>query len=274
MNWDYIREKRKKKFSVLWDAKVPRLPVISADDSESKAIDIKDKRYYFNKKTTKSGEVYLVCRIGRLAERKEKIGDKKEYDMRGLQEIFCNYTEFGNDTRRAIRVLQNRKEALLSFENDLKKEIEQSISLLQLQVEYAVAFFAYLRWSIKREEEYTRYNTVEQIKTWVEECKKEKNLSSRYFEFLPYRISKIRKYCNVNISNILLDKEDVGFIDFCTINGFNNLLALILLPYYSKGILDRFDTETIERVVKEVKVFLDMHILYEDYITSDDIEGE
>ena len=91
---------------------------------------------------------------------------------------------------------------------------------------------------------------------------------------LPYRISKIRKYCNVNISNILLDKEDVGFIDFCTINGFNNLLALILLPYYSKGILDRFDTETIERVVKEVKVFLDMHILYEDYITSNDIEGE
>ena len=157
MNWDYIREKRKKKFSVLWDAKVPRLPVISADDSESKAIDIKDKRYYFNKKTTKSGEVYLVCRIGRLADGKE-----------------------------------NRKEALLSFENDLKKEIEQSISLL-LQVEYAVAFFAYLRWSIKREEEYTRYNTVEQIKTWVEECKKEKNLSSRYYEFLPYRISKIRK---------------------------------------------------------------------------------
>ena len=72
----------------------------------------------------------------------------------------------------------------------------------------------------------------------------------------------------------MLDKEDVGFIVFCTINGFNNLLALILLPYYSKGILDRFDTETIERVVKEVKVFLDMHILYEDYITSDDIEGE
>lgn len=32
MNWDYIREKRKKKFSVLWDAKVPRLPVISALD--------------------------------------------------------------------------------------------------------------------------------------------------------------------------------------------------------------------------------------------------
>ena len=106
MNWDYIREKRKKKFSVLWDAKVPRLPVISANDSESKAIDIKDKRYYFNKKTTKSGEVYLVCRIGRLADGKEKIGDKKEYDMRGLQEIFCNYTEFRNDTRRAIRVLQ------------------------------------------------------------------------------------------------------------------------------------------------------------------------
>ena len=74
MNSDYIREKRKKKFSVLWDAKVPRLPVISADDSESKAIDIKDKRYYFNKKTTKSGEVYLVCRIGRLADGKEKFG--------------------------------------------------------------------------------------------------------------------------------------------------------------------------------------------------------
>lgn len=38
MNWDYISEKRKKKFSTLWDAKVPKLPVISANDSKSKTM--------------------------------------------------------------------------------------------------------------------------------------------------------------------------------------------------------------------------------------------
>ena len=272
-NLEYIREKRKEKFSILWDLIVPNLPVVSAVNSISRTIEFREKWYFFNKKT-KGGEICLVCRTGVFDGSDEKGINKQEYDKKELQELFCNYTEFKNDTIRAICRLKERWRDLSDFEYDIRKEIETSIWHHQIQIEYAAAFFAFLGWSIKRENEYTHYTSVSEIKSWVETCKAEKNLPRRYYEFLPYKLSKIRKFYNVNINNILLDKRDEDFIEFCLTNGFNKLFLLLLMPYYSKGILGRFGVETVERIIREIKAFLDVHILYEEYVTSDDIVGE
>ncbi len=257
MNLDYIRKKRKEKFSILWDIIVPNFPFVSAHDSLFQWIDLKDKRYYFNKKVAKTGVIYLVCRMS-MDGLGEKIEYKKEYDKIELQEIFCDYAEFKKDTKLTILGLKDKLESQLSSEYDLKRKINFSIRRLKLQKEYAKAFFTYIGWSPKREELYASFNTPEEINAWINKSL-DANFTFRYYEFLPYSSFKIKKHCNVSTNNILLNNKDSDFIDFCMVNGFNNLLKLIYIPYYSKIILEKFDIETIDRVIKEIKSYIDTH---------------
>lgn len=270
-NEEYIREKRNEKFNVLWELKVPKFPVISGVDSTSKKIYFKGRTYYFNKQKTKSGETYLVCRTGRGVGKDEKIEDKMVYAQNDMRDIFCDFATFRTDVVRALNAMRERKNALPTYEYDMRREIDQSIRRYQLQEEYASAFFAYLRWSVKKENDYVNYN-LDGIKSWIQKCSQEKYLSSRYYAFLSYKIAKIRKFFNVSIANVLLDKRDEEFIIFCKRNGFNTFFPLLVIPYYSFWMIRRFGIETIERVIREVKTFLDIHISYDDYITSSDIE--
>ena len=263
INSEYIKEKQKEKFDLFWSKKVKKFHKTGSQCS----VEYKGTNYYFNKlHKTNENEYYIVCRKGVINGKTGKVEvlDRKVYSKNGFKEVFVDYDEYKRDL---ISLLTN-------FDRDYDGvELRQKNCTSKpylLQQEYFLAFFRYIGCDIAQERKMLEYS-FEDIKQYVISKKKTQHLTSRYFEFACYKAKELRYLLKHKISSILLNPMENVFIDYCKTNGFRDLHDLILIPYYTVALLEKFGQKLIEQIINDIKSFIDMQFLYATCVTSDDI---
>lgn len=265
-NDKYIREKQIEKFDLYWSKKIKKLPKTTTKISQC-TVEMKGKKYYFNKVQRDGENDYsIVCKMGVVNNNSgnETLSERKVYSKNEFKEVFIDYDEYERELRSVLRNFNYDYEG-----RDVRQENHIS-KLYRLQQEYSLAFLRYLGCDVVREKKMLKY-TKDEIRKYVIDKKNTKNLTSRYFEFAYYKAKRLRRLLKHKISTILLRPSEKCFTDYCRANGFKDFHDLILIPYYSLTLIEEFGQELIEQIIKDIKSYIDVQVLYDTYVTSDDI---
>ena len=265
-NDKYIREKQIEKFDLYWSKKLKKLPNTTTKTSHC-FVEMRGIKYYFNKVQRESEKDYcIVCKKGVAKNNsvQETLSERKVYSKNEFREVFVDYDEYERELKSVLRDYNYDYEG-----RDVRQE-NHIAKLYRLQQEYSLAFLRYLGCDVGREKKMLKY-TKDEIRKYVIEKKNTQNLTSRYFEFAYYKAKRLRRLLKHKISTVLLRPSEKRFTDYCKANGFIDFHDLILIPYYSLTLIEEFGQEVIEQIIKDIKSYIDVQVLYDTYVTSDDI---
>ena len=112
---------------------------------------------------------------------------------------------------------------------------------------------------------YTRIKKIDRLKLddlywYVDERRQKARLSLVYFEFLSINKTKLKKaiYKRKKINQVLIGERFKDFVSYCEKAGLRDLFDLLLIPYYSQALVNKFGVKTVQDIINTIVVMIDI----------------
>ena len=265
-NEEFVKKKLNQKFDYFWEKAIRKLPYRN-ENIFSKTYGF--YRYYFNKTNSKiDNEPCISCKRAIIKDGVERnLTDRKVYSKKELKEIYVEYDRYNRELQYIFSAGKEFSPDPYAGNFSCDKKTKE---LYLLQRMYAFVFLSSIGLNVIEEQKCLRLNFNE-IKDYI--CDRQLRFCDRYFEFRKYRFKRIHLLLDSHIDNILLNAKYEKFIEFCKRKDIIDLKSLFFVPYYSIGFVKVFGPSLIESVLFDIKRYIEIHMLFDKYVSLEDIEG-
>lgn len=266
-NEEYIINKRKAKFEQIWDKILKKLP-----NSSQKAMEINKCLFHtqlWNKKLQ-----LVICRI--VKEEKNNKSVNVVLDKKDLEKIFVNFNSYIEEINEYKKNINEELRCKGSFNNINSnaryRQLIKRLNALEYEKKYAEILFKLGGCSLKKEY-YSAEIALSEIRSYICGIREHGKIGDIYHEFKIYGSNKIRylikrKY---NLSDVLIEKDILNFVEFCINEDFKDLYDLLLIPYHNYALVEKYGADCLQKVISSIKTFIDLHTLEFQDITFEDL---
>lgn len=264
-NEEFITAKRKAKFNLIWDSLINKLP-----KSSQKALE--KNSCAFNSQFINHKEYYIICRH---ASAKSSI--RIYLNKADLEQIFLDYQAYLKEIReyrnRAQERIDNGLEIFQSDIYQLKTAFSNGYRRLKNEKRYAETLIKVGGGSVKSENMIDKLS-LNEISNYVKENRAKRKFSYIYFEFKEYGVEKISQliWHKYRVQDILIEQKISRFLEFCKKQKIIDIYDLILVPYYSKSLVNEFGAECLQAVINSIKTFIELRTFEYTNISFDDLD--
>lgn len=267
-NEKFILRKKKEKFNLAWEKLLRILP-----SSGQKALEISGMT--FQKRNVGHRQDYIICNKVGTTKGASYEATKVVLGKSDLENAFVGYEDYDREIIEAKRNLSgdefNVNGVPITFHK--KKSRIREYGRLENEQRYFNTLLAKCGCSLKKEREIDNLQ-IENLSDYIKSMKSIGKISSFYFEFKSYGLKHLYNILKTRkkIEDILVSSEYSDFREFCLSNGITSIFDILVFPFYSKTIVNRFGYEILDSIIKNIKGTIDLLLLEDDGIDMLDIE--
>ena len=265
-NEEFVEKKLSQKFDFFWEKALKKL---SHGNEKFFSIRTENYRYYFNKISSRIDcEPCIVCKRSLIENGKEKgFKDRKVYSKKEFKEIYVKYEQYKKELHSVF--LSGKEFVPDAYAGNFTCD-KATKELYLLQRKYSIIFLRCIGLDVIKEQR-CLYLNLDEIRDYI--CDAKRRYCNRYFEFQKFGLKMIQPLLDSPIEVILLDSKYERFITFCKEKCINDLTSLLFVPYYAVTLVNRFGASLIGSVLFDIKRYVKVQILFEKYVSLEDVEG-
>lgn len=265
-NEEFVEKKLSQKFDFFWEKALKKL---SYGNEKFFSIRTENYRYYFNKISSRIDcEPCIVCKRSLIENGKEKgFKDRKVYSKKEFKEIYVKYEQYKKELHSVF--LSGKEFVPDAYAGNFTCD-KATKELYLLQRKYSIIFLRCIGLDVIKEQR-CLYLNLDEIRDYI--CDAKRRYCNRYFEFQKFGLKMIQPLLDSPIEVILLDLKYERFITFCKEKCINDLTSLLFVPYYAVTLVNRFGASLIGSVLFDIKRYVKVQILFEKYVSLEDMEG-